>query len=802
MAHEKRLSYYVLGISHIKAEELLEKYGENILPEAKRTTKFDHLIHQFTSPLIYILVIAGTITLLLASYVDAIVIFSAVFINTFLGFYQEMKAEKALLALKQMLSPKTEVIRNERKTVIDVRFIVPGDVVVLNPGDRVPADGITIETINLSVNESMLTGESMSVSKKKKDGLYMGTSIVSGRGMMLVSKTGLRTRMGKIAESISDIEDTKTPLQERIEGLAHTLSHIVIFLSIVILSVGLITGRSFSEMFTTSVALAVAAIPEGMAVSLTVILAIGMQRILKRKALVRRLVAAETLGSVTVIATDKTGTITEGKMRVSKMSLFDEKEAILTSVYANNLDGPLETALWDWSKSKGIDPQKISEQVTRGGEISFNSDRKYMSVKIKGISYVKGAPEVVLRMSQVPRNQQKNIEETIEKWSKQGLRIVALANGKGKKLKFLGLIGLEDPVRKDIKQVFNACEQAGIRVIMVTGDYAGTAESVWRKVGAHTVSRNIQVIDGVEINKMSDDELNKSVLTTDIFARVSPSQKLRIVNALQKNKEVVALVGDGVNDAPALKMANIGIVVGEATDVSKETADMVLIDSNFRTIVAAIEEGRGIFENMRRVISYLLSDGFTEIFLVIGSLVLGVPLPLTAAQILWINVITDGLPAVALTLEPKEKNLLQRKPHNTNLPLVDFELKSLIVIVSFITGIGSLLIFLYFYRLSGVEVARTVTFASLGLGTLVYVFSLRSLTNPIWKISPISNPFLIGAVGIGLILHVFAIYSGTLNKFLQTIRLNYFEWMVAFGFTIFIIILIEGLKTIFHYIRE
>ncbi len=784
------------GLSTQTAQELLSSHGSNTLPEGKRKTKLHHFLSQFTSPLIYILVIAGVITYLLKDYKDSIVIFVAVLANTILGYYQEVKAEESLQALKQMLSPQTKVIRDGAKQDIPVSELVPGDIVILGQGAKIPADGILKEAVNFSANEAILTGESSAVRKQNKDDVFMGSYVLSGRGIMEVTKTGVNTKMGSIADTISSLDDTDTPLQERLSGLARNIAIIILILSGIVFAIGFAKGTAFAEIFSTSVALAVAAIPEGMAVSLTVILAVGMQRILKRKALVRRLVAAETLGSVTVIATDKTGTLTEGLMRVTKTDLTNKADALETAVFANNLEDPLEIALWEWAQKNKLDPQSLVDKNPRTKEKTFNSIDKYMSVTTKQGTFIKGAPEVIVDMCSLSASQKKSIQRNIQNWSDDGLRLIALSVKKSgnKKCTWLGLVGMEDPVRKNIRSVMTSCKQAGIRPIMITGDYAGTARAVWQKVQGK--SAHMDVLDGNSIEKLSDEELKEAVHEIDIYARVSPNQKLRIVEALSANEEVVALVGDGVNDAPALKKADIGIVVGSASDVSKETADMVLLDSNFKTIVSAIEEGRGIFSNMRKVILYLLSDAFAEITLVIGSMLLGLPIPLTAAQILWINVITDGLPAISLTFEPKSPHLLQRKPIDRNQPLLDFEMKSLISIVSGLTGFLSLIIFIYYLQVSTLEIARTVTFASLAVGTLVYIFSIRSLSQPIFSVRK-TNMFLYISVGIGLLLQIGAIHQPYLREFLRNEVLTISHWYIVLLFSIMLITIIEITKFMF-----
>lgn len=784
------------GLSQSQAEELLKKFGPNKLPSQEPISYLKLFIAQLTSPLVYVLIVASLVTFFLREYNDTIVILVAVVINTLLGFYQEIKAEKALFALKQMLEPHAKVIRDGKTQVIDAHDLVPGDVVILAQGARVPTDGRLIEAVNLSINEAMLTGESVPVNKSAakrtntgKTCVFMGTIVVSGHGRFIVEATGARSQMGKIAVQIQSVVDEKTPLQRRLTSLARSLTVLVAVISAGVFVIGIIAGNSMSEMFKTAVALAVAMIPEGMLVALTVILAIGMQRILKKKALVRRLVAAETLGSVTVIATDKTGTLTEGVMKVSKSELVNKVQAYKTAVLANNLEDPLEVALWEWAKKNGIDGQKLADSTTRDGEKPFSSERMYMSVNIDGKTYIKGAPDVVLDMCRLSKEKKTEWEARIEKWSAQGLRLIGLAVGNT----WLGLVGIEDPVRSGIHEVFRKTSRAGIRVIMITGDYSGTALAVWQKIE----ERKAIIIDGAQLKRLSDTQLESRIEKIDIFARVSPSDKLRIITALQKQGQVVALVGDGVNDAPAIKQADIGIVVGDATDVAKETADMVLLDSNFKTIVDAIEEGRGIFDNIKKVVMYLLSDAFSAVIIIVGSVILGVPLALTAAQILWINLLSDGFPDVALTVEPKERDLLRRAPLNTNVPIVDTLMKSLIAIIGVFTGITSLAVFVYYLSFSSLEFARTVAFATLGVNSLIYVFSIRSLTRPVWEVNQLKNPYLIVAVMAGFGLQLLSIYHPFFNQFLSTTPLGASEWVIVIALAVMVILLVETTKFIF-----
>ena len=897
------------GLKEKEAQKKLLEFGLNKFPQSPFPSDLKILFQQFKSPLIYILLFASLVTIFLKDFTDTAVILVAVLINTTLGFYQERKAEQALIKLKNILTPHAKVIRDGKLRNIEADLLVPEDLVVLAQGDKVSADGIVVEAVNLSINEAILTGESMPVGKEGFEGalrsstknfvaadrpdiganyvkqnfcglpalfstindenkVFMGTTITSGRGKFLVTKTGQETEMGKIAVKLTTLKEEKTPLQKRIDVLAQNLAILIGGVCGLIFLTGILMGKGALEMFTTSVAVAVSAIPEGMVVSLTVILAIGMQRILKRKALVRKLLAAETLGSVTVIATDKTGTLTQGELKVVKTQFTDKNLASLTSILVNNQADPLEIALWDWVKenSKLGDLQKIIDENPRVFEIPFDSEKKHQIVitkiknqklKIKNtnqklkikeedkyILFISGAPEVVLGKCKLSEKEKNEWLKRVERWGKEGLRLVGLSYKgldknkdklfqknveKIKDLHWLGLVGFEDPVREGVAETLKNCETAGIKVKIVTGDYAETAAAVWKKLtvessrvalrsgtkffvaadrsdkasGLITSSKKfapsprldtLRFLNGSEIEKMSPEKLKQKVGEIDIFARVTPTQKLKIVEALKENNEVVALVGDGVNDAPALKRADIGIVVGEASDVAKETADIVLLDSNFNTIVAAIEEGRGIFDNLKKVVLYLLSDSFSEVFLVLGSLLLGLPLPLTAAQILYINLLTDGFPDLALTVEPKEKGLLKRKPIKKGTPLLDSEAKLLIALIGSVSAFMCLLIFNFFLKRSGLVLARTITFVALGIDSLLYVFSVKSLKKPIFKINLFSNSYLLIAAGLGVVLQVVSLYTPVLREFLNLAPLNFYQWLLILTTSLVVIILIEGVK--------
>ncbi|MCJ7828076.1 HAD-IC family P-type ATPase, partial [Patescibacteria group bacterium] len=776
------------------------------------------------------------VTLFLQEWTDAVVIFLAVGLNTSLGFFQEFKAEKALTALRKILVSHVRVVRDGKEVRVELGQLVPGDLVILGTGDKIPADGRLLEGVELHTDEALLTGESVPVVKKEGDEVYMGSMVVTGRGQLLVEKTGLKTKMGKIAAQISQTVEEATPLKLQIGHFSKTLAIIFSLICILILLEGLWRGRPFLEMFTLSVAVAVAAIPEGLVISLTVIMTLGMQRILKRKGLVRRLLAAETLGAVDVICADKTGTLTEGKMRVVETAVnrdSQEAEGRLwrAMVLCNNLINPLELSMMEWARGKvGESIEVMVASHRRLSEVPFNSTRKFISVltesKENGTElFFSGAPEVVMGMAKLNAKQRKQWQETLDGFARQGLRVVAFSHRQGSKselqetmgrlrkikgakeameggdyqLKWLGLVLFEDPVRVEAKESLRQCRQAGIKVKVITGDYRNTAVAILNKLEVTGGElKDHEIIEGWELAKLSDEQLKEKIEEVALFARTTPQQKIRIVQTLQENGHSVAMMGDGVNDALALKKADIGVVVGGASEVAKETADMVLLDSNFQTIVAAVEEGRGIFENIRKVILYLLSDSFTEVILISGSLLLDLPLPLLPAQILWVNLVEDGLPGLALAFEPKDTGLMADKPRSRKAKVLDKELKAIIFIIGIITDITLLVSFcVLYYRGLPMETVRTVIFAGLAINSLLYVFSCKTLRKNLWHENLLSNWYLIGAVAVGFALLFLGIYLPFLNGGLKTVPLALWWWGLIFGLGLLNTAGIEFVKWLF-----
>src|SRR3989338_1021108 len=757
------------GLTQKEAEKRLWQYGANEISRKRKVTDLNLLIDQFKFLLIYVLVAAMGVTgLILKDWEDTVMIGAAVSFNTILGFFQERKANRSLEALASVLTPEAVVKRDGEWTKLPASQVVPGDVARLELGRKIPADGVVIHDGSLIVDESVLTGESVGVTKKVEEPVYMGTTVAAGIGEMLVDQTGQKTKFGEIAASLQITAKEQTPLQKQLNRFAKTMALVVLVISLLVIGIGLAVGDSFTELFPVAVALAVAAIPEGLAVSLTVILVIGMQRILKRKALVRKMLAAETLGGVTVICADKTGTVTFGKMRVVKALTVDEPMLRKAAAWCNDMRDPLEVAMMDWSQTK--------PSSNRLDEIPFDPKHKYIATLHPGLLFVSGAPEKLLEFC--PQAQAQQLKNQFITEAKKAHRLVGFAYKKfsGKKvgredvkdLTWLGTLVYEDPVRPGVAEVIKKFKAAGIKIKMITGDYKKTAEAVAKKVG---------------------------IAKSDVYSRVTPDQKLDIVQKLQAEGEVVAMTGDGVNDAPALKKADIGIVVNEASDVSKETADMVLLNNDFEVILEAIRGGRIIQDNLQKVILYLLADSFGEIAVVVLSVIAVVPLPVTGTMILWINLISDGFPSLALTVEEEETGIMSRRPRRLR-HLLNQEMVLLIALITLASGLTAFGAFLFYHQQIGYGLvhARTVAFALLGLNSLVYVWSVRSLSKPIWRSRWWQNPWLVGAVVLGLGLQLIGIYSPLGQRLLNTVSLNPGEWLTVILGSLVMLTVVEGVK--------
>ncbi len=797
------------GLTTAEVLERRRQYGENILPTAKGISAWVILFSQLKSPLVYIILTAAVISLIVGEYGDFAIIMAVVVIDAILGFVQEYRAQQTYTALKSLLKPTTTVIRDGARQEIDVRELVPGDLVVLNAGEHVPGDGQIVDSTKLALDEAILTGESEPVGKgaaSDQNQVYTGTTVVTGRGLMRVTHIGSQTELGQIAASLQE-ETQETPLQVRLRAFSHTLTRLVILITAAILVTGLISGRPFLQMLRVSIILAIAAVPEGLLIAVTVILVLGMRKILKRNGLVKKLLAVETLGSVTVICTDKTGTLTEGRMQITRTDISDPQRALETMVLCNDLEGPVDIALWEYAQTQlGTDPQELADRSERLAEELFSSETKFMITanRIDGqaFDYLKGAPEIVLEMCQVTPTAHTHVISQVEQWADEGLRVLGLAYRPQGRLEdragytWLGLVAMEDPIREGVREAIAVAKRGGIQVKMITGDYRRTAERIARSIGLPTSDE--QILEGEVLTGLDDQQLEEQVGKTVIFSRIRPQDKLRIVRALQARGEVTAMIGDGVNDAPALRRANIGVVVGSATDVAKETADLILLDSNFRTVVAAIEEGRVIFENIRKVVAYTLSNSFAEVLTIFGAMLLGWPAPLLVAQILWIHLICDGPSDIVLGFEPKEEGIMDEKPKSLKEPILNNLGLSLIGVISVSSAVVALQLFGHYYTMHNSQIeGQSYAFGTFAVNSMIYIFAYRSLRRSIFRSGSLSqNKPLIAAVLAGLLLAVGAFIVPAIRNLLGIVPLSLGQWGMIFGVAIGLLAVVEVGKLI------
>lgn len=862
------------GPSSLEAAQRLKKYGRNVLPQRKPFSKIRLFLNQFNSPLMFILLATFAISFFLGHYSDTIFIAVVLCINTTIGFYQENKANHSLLALKKMVKIRAKTLRDGHEKEIDSEELTPGDIVFLKAGDKAPADGRIIECRNLKINESSLTGESQAVEKKVDDTLpassplaertnmiFMGTMAEEGRATMIIVATGANTQVGEIVSLLKQTKERKTPLQRKMLSLSKTAGIFILTAISAIVLIGYAAGKSFADVFIASLALAVSAIPEGLLPIITVISVLAMRRILQQKGLVRKLSATETLGGVTVICTDKTGTLTEGKMQVSRI-LTNTKElmdndidglargenangveshisALKIAVLANDafVENP-EAALQEWKMrgrptekalllagmQSGLNKQELEKQYPVLDRINFESDYRFTATfhrknEKQNMFYIVGAPEEIIARSiyldidgkkeKLDASQSIQLMKKLESLTIKGLRVVACAYKDydptikyqnlaelAKELSLVGFIALKDPLRPEAKESILIAKKAGVRTVIVTGDHKLTAKAIAEEIGLETKNENI--IEGKELELINDDELEKRVKNISIYARVSPRHKIRIVNALQRNGEIVAMLGDGVNDAPALKLADVGVAVGSGTDAAKEIADLVLLDDNFKTVIKAIEQGRVIFENIRKVFAYLIADDFSEIFLFLASMIAGFPLPLLPAQILWINLVEDGFPGIALATEQETNGLMDEKPRNPQEPILNKPLKLWMLVIFFVTGITAFLLFIALWKFTGnLSQTRTVVFALMCIDSLVFAFSARSFKKTIFRKDILTNHYLVGGAALGLVLLVGAIYLPPLQKLFNTQSLSAAAWLTIFSISFMEILLIEFSKTKF-----
>ena len=835
-----RIGSSAQGLSEETAEKRLEKYGRNALMQRKPKTFAQRFIGQLKDFMVIVLLVAALVSVIVAvagkeenGWVEPVIIVAIVILNAVMGVIQESKAEAALSALKDMSSPQAKVMRGGEKKIIDSTDIVPGDIVLLEAGDFIPADGRLVESSSLRCDESALTGESMPVEKDPSAQLdvtaqladranmcYSGCAISYGRGTMVVTETGMQTEMGKIASLLANEEDTETPLQKKLSGLGKTLGLLVLALCAMVFVAGLLTlGKdgNILHIFMTSVSLAVAAIPEGLPAVVTVVLAIGVQRMVRRNAIIRRLPAVETLGSASVICSDKTGTLTQNRMTLTKAWVPGEKVCVLaddersdgikqmlryaalccdgaveTDGYGRekHIGDPTETAIVAALLSQDEKKPELDEKYPREAELPFDSDRKLMTtVHRMGdrlVSITKGAPDVVFSLCS---GDTKTAAEINAGFAANALRVIAVAykeveSASGElesDLTLMGLVGMIDPARDEVKDAIAECEQAGIRAVMITGDHIATASAIASELGI--LREGDEAVSGAQLAQMSDEELEGNIRKYSVYARVTPSDKIRIVKAWQQSGETVAMTGDGVNDAPALKAADIGCAMGiTGTDVAKGAADVVLTDDNFATIVSAVREGRGIYDNIRKCVYFLLSCNLSEIITVFIGMLIWQVSTLEAMHLLLINLVTDALLALALGMDPIESDVMKRRPRRSDESLFSHGLSWRIGIHGAFIAAASLAAFAIGYGQS-FACAQTMTFGVLALSQLVYAFSVRS-ENPLLSVGVFSNKYLWGAaLASGFVALLVMLVPG-LRDIFELTSLTGLQWLFVFLLTL------------------
>lgn len=728
----------MIGLTTKEAKEALLKYGPNLLPTKAGSNFLKILTNQFKNAFSFILIIATVLSVVAGDVIDGALIGAILVLNIILGFWQEYKASKELEALRSYEVLSSRVLRDGQETKIPSLEIVPGDVVILESGDKIPADGHIIENYSLQINESILTGESLPVMKMEKAGenlLYFGTNVVSGRGKFLVDKTGPKTRFGSIAETLSEVEDEKTPLEKSLSRLIRWVGLAAVVIAVAIFALRTSQGFELGESFLVSIALLVAAVPEGLPAVVTIILALGVRKMYKQKALVRKMIAVESLGAATIILSDKTGTLTQNEMRVQEVKAVNEEELLKCAVLCNSanlvikeegvdiLGDTTEGALLFWAKDKGHDIELIRNAGKLVEEIPFSLQTRKMTVVWehggKRVSYTKGAPEVIFQEVKLSEKDLENWDKEYQKLASKGLRVLGFSKGN----QFLGLIGIADQIRDEAKEAIKKCNQAGIKVVMVTGDNELTAKAVADQLGL--MGPEDEVLTGKQLEELDDEQLLARLSKIRVYARITPENKHRLVKAYQSMGEVVAVTGDGVNDSLALKQAAVGVSMGKmGTDVAKEASDIILLDDNFATLVSAVEQGRLIYNNILKVIKFLMTGNFSEILLIVGASLLALPAPLVATQILWINFISDGLPALALGFDGASKNIMRTPPRRGN-NILDRSMISYILIGGF--TIFGICLFGFWYTLENYSLidARAVVFTLMVVLQMILPFIIR-----------------------------------------------------------------------------
>ena len=858
------------GLTSAEAGQRLERFGPNELVERDRIQPWRLFFNQFTDTMVIVLMVAAVIAAAIGDTNDAAVILVIVVLNAILGFVQEYRAERAIQALKMLAVPLVRVRRDDTVVDVSASAIVPGDIVLLEAGSAVPADGRLVEATSLQVAEAALTGESYPTEKTtaalgsadlnvgdRRNMVYMGTAVTHGKGAAVVVGTGMATELGHIANLLQSIDRSATPLQRRMAQLGKGLAIAAAGIVAVVFVLGLIRGEEVREMFLTAIALAVAAVPEGLPAVVTIALSLGAQRMLKRQVLIRKLPAVETLGSVTVICSDKTGTITQNRMvateiasdgavlELAEVMLEADSDSTATmmalvgallcndtildlSGAAEHVGDPTEVALAVASLESGLSPADIYREWPRVAEAPFTSERKRMTtvhevpqrlqavIGAPWVAMIKGAPDGLVDLATsiwmgtgavaLTEEIRSNTRETNENLANEGRRVLGVAlrplqarpsdeevESLEADVTLLGMITMVDPPRDEVPPAVRACRRAGIRPVMITGDHPLTAKRIAADVGIDT---NGRVVSGAELNEIDDEELQALVQEVSVYARVSPEHKLRIVTALQDQGEVVAMTGDGVNDAPALRKADIGVAMGiTGTDVSKEAGGMVLLDDNFATIVKAVQEGRTIYDNIRKFIKYTMTSNSGEIYTMLLAPFLGLPLPLTAIQILWVNLVTDGLPGLAMSFEPSEANVMDREPYAPNENIFGRGMGKHILWVGLLMGVISLLGGLFYYQDDN-PAWQTMIFTVLTMSQMGQAMSVRSDRESLFKLGLRSNTPLLGAVLVTFALQLMVIYWGPLQRVFGTEPLSMLELAIALAVSSVVFWAVEAEKLV------
>ncbi len=862
------------GISPEEAKSRLDRYGPNQLQERKKTSAWMRLLRQFHNPLIYVLLATAGATAVLQHWVDTGVILGVVIINAIIGFIQESKAEQAIDSLKEMLAPMAVVIRNGTKAQLPAAELVPGDLVLLEGGDKVPADLRLTRVKNFQIDEAPLTGELMPVAKSVEalpedvplgdriNLAFAGTLATNGTAAGIVVATGDKTQIGQIAGMLHDVERVDTPLVRRLASFSMVITVVIILFSIIVFLAGIFTGQEAVDMLMAAVALAVSAIPEGLPAIMTIALAIGVKRMAARNAVVRKLPAVETLGSATVICSDKTGTLTRNEMTVTRIAspdgnylvtgsgyepigaVLDENEstvrledspALTELVKAGTLcndaqwrqtDGqwriegdPTEGSLLVLAGKLGLNPDDVTRQWPRTDEIPFASELQYMATLHHNHSghaliHLKGSPEAVLSRCAHPWSSDSPLDiatwqETADKMAAEGLRVLAVAekprHPRETVLEFedteqgfalLGLVGMTDPPRQEAIEAVEKCHAAGIRVKMITGDHMATAQAVGQQIGLRVIE---PAMTGAELEKLDDADLETKVDNVDVFARVAPAQKLKIVQSLQRRGHVVAMTGDGVNDAPALKQADIGVAMGiTGTDVSKESAEMVLLDDNFASIERAIEEGRTVFNNLKKTIVFILPTNGGECLTLVAALLLGTLLPILPLHILWINLVTTVALAITLAFDPVERDIMRQPPRDPQAPLIDRRLVWRVVYVSVLISLGTFGLFFYELELgSSLEVARAVAVNAIVLFEVAYVFNCRHLNDSVLnRCGILGNRIVWWGIAAVMLFQIVFTYWPVMNSLFLVAPLDAWMWLRVLSASLVLLLLVEIEKAI------